>query len=650
MKKSYAILILVFIILLFNNLYPRAIDVEGTYKTITIAGDDTLPPFEYIDEKGIYKGFNVDIMRAISIEEGIEIEIIPMTWYQAMDKLNQGEIDAIQGMKYSKTRDMNYDFSDPYIQTSHSIFVKNDNKYIHEINDLQDKRVAIQKNDISKYLLASRDIRNLIEVDNQEVALIKLINNEIDAYVGNELTGVYHIQKKGFEDKVKTVGDNLLLENYCVATLEGNEEVIKIFNDGIEKIISNGTYDKIYKKWFGQYFYDDSKILKNILLALAVVLLLVILITIFTVKWNRELKKKVDERTVELKRENILKEKILDSIFSYIIVVDKHKKILLMNDKAEVLIDSKKDTICVDNTVFSKMIDKGDLREVMQRGKEIKNKEVVSSLDNFSTYQYNLSPISIDNNNFGAVISIKDITEEKVLRESLIAKDKLKTLGRLAATVAHEIKNPLTAIKTYVQLIPAKLNNERFREKLLEDVPREIERLDKFINDLLNYSRPRKGKKEEINLQDVVKGTLRFLNREAKKNKVEMSCNIDRHLRIVASRDQIKQILMNLLLNAIDAVREVNNPRVRVYSVMNGQYINLIVEDNGKGFDTDLKDKIFEPYYTTKLDGVGLGLAITQQLVKKNNGEISVDSRLGIGTKFIITLGHSRNNTLNPGE
>ncbi|WP_432405185.1 transporter substrate-binding domain-containing protein [Wukongibacter sp. M2B1] len=638
MKKSYSIFILALIILLCNILYTKAIDVEGTYKTITIAGDDALPPFEYIDENGIYKGFNVDIMRAISIEKGIEIEIIPMTWYQAMDKLNKGEIDAVQGMKYSKTRDINYDFSDPYIQTSHSIFVRNDNKYIHEINDLQDKRVAIQKNDISKYLLANRDIENVIEVDNQEVALIKLINNEIDAYVGNKLTGVYHIQKKDFEDKVKIVGDDLLLENYCVAALDGNEEIIEIFNDGIEKIISNGTYDKIYKKWFGQYFYDNSKILKNILLALAVLLILVILITIFTVKWNRQLKKKVEERTTELNRENILKEKILDSIFSYIIVVDKHKNILLMNDKADSLIDSKNDTICVENTVFNKIIDKGDLREVIEMGKEIKNKEVVSSVDNFSTYEYNLSPISIDNNNFGAVISIKNITEEKVLRESLVAKDKLKTLGRLSATVAHEIKNPLTAIKTYVQLIPTKINNERFREKLLKDVPREIERLDKFINDLLNYSRPKRGKKEEINLNELVKSTLSFLDREAKKNNIEMSCNIDKNLRILASRDQMKQILMNLLLNAIDAVREVKNPHIRVYSVINGQYINLIVEDNGNGFDIDLKDRIFEPYYTTKSDGVGLGLAITHQLVKENNGEISVDSRLGIGTRFIITL------------
>lgn len=639
MKKLFTIFTLVFLILILSNFYSETLyDDEKEYLTITIAGDDSFPPFEYVDEKGIYKGFNIDIMRAVSIEKGIDIEIIPMPWYQAIEALNDGKIDAIQGMKFSKSRDMHYDFSIPYIETPNSIFVRNDNKYIHDIDDLKGKKVAIQKNDISKYLLSNRNIESLVEVNNQEEALIKLINKEIDAYVGNKLTGAYYIQKKGFEEYVKTVGENLLVENYCVVTLEGNEEIISIFNDGIKKIINNGTYDKIYKKWFGEYFYDDSKILKNILIALTIVFLLVVFITMLTVSWNRKLKKKVEESTMELKKENILKEKILDSIFSYILVVDRDKKILLMNDKAKKLINDKKHSLYFDNTILAKIIDNNDINEVIHKGVEIKNKEVVSSIDNFSTYQYNFSPIPIDNNNFGAVISIKDITEEKTLRERLIATDKLKTLGRLAATVAHEIKNPLTAIKTYVDLLRIKINNEEFREKLLEDVPKEIERLDKFVNNLLNYSRHKKEEKTKLNVKEVVMNTLNFLKREIKKHNIEMSCEIEEDALILASEDQIKHILMNLLLNAIDAVKDNEAPIIKVYSSINNQYIKLIIEDNGKGIDEKKLGKVFEPYYTTKKEGVGLGLSITQQMVKKNGGEISVKSELGIGTKFIITL------------
>lgn len=639
MKKLFTIFTLVFLILILSNFYSETLyDDEKEYLTITIAGDDSFPPFEYVDEKGIYKGFNIDIMRAVSIEKGIDIEIIPMPWYQAIEALNDGKIDAIQGMKFSKSRDMHYDFSIPYIETPNSIFVRNDNKYIHDIDDLKGKKVAIQKNDISKYLLSNKNIESLVEVNNQEEALIKLINKEIDAYVGNKLTGAYYIQKKGFEEYVKTVGENLLVENYCVVTLEGNEEIISIFNDGIKKIINNGTYDKIYKKWFGEYFYDDSKILKNILIALTIVFLLVVFITMLTVSWNRKLKKKVEESTMELKKENILKEKILDSIFSYILVVDRDKKILLMNDKAKKLINDKKHSLYFDNTILAKIIDNNDINEVIYNGVEIKNKEVVSSIDNFSTYQYNFSPIPIDNNNFGAVISIKDITEEKTLRERLIATDKLKTLGRLAATVAHEIKNPLTAIKTYVDLLRIKINNEEFREKLLEDVPKEIERLDKFVNNLLNYSRHKKEEKTKLNIREVVMNTLNFLKREIKKHNIEMSCEIEEDALILASEDQIKHILMNLLLNAIDAVKDNEAPIIKVYSSINNQYIKLIIEDNGKGIDEKKLGKVFEPYYTTKKEGVGLGLSITQQMVKKNGGEISVKSELGIGTKFIITL------------
>ncbi len=234
---------------------------------LRIAGDNNYPPYEFVDEDGNYRGFNVDMMRAIAIELGIDIELIPMSWQEAMEALEKGgEVDAVQGMTKSSMREEKFDFSSPLVTNSQAIFVLKDINYICDLKDLAGKKVSFQRADVS-YELA-QDIKGIkpIIMTNQEEAIDLLLQGEVDAFVGNRLTGIYYLQREENFDKVKIVGgEPMHITEYCTSVQKGDKEVLNKINLGLNRIKKNGTYDKIYQKWFGETFVDKSRHFRNLL-------------------------------------------------------------------------------------------------------------------------------------------------------------------------------------------------------------------------------------------------------------------------------------------------------------------------------------------------------------------------------------------------
>lgn len=191
MKRILSILTI--IIILFTSSSSRA---NAHKRVIKIGGDNNYPPYEFTDEDGNFRGFNVDMMRAIGIELGLEIELIPMSWQEAMEALERGEVDAIQGMTKSKIREEKFDFTLPLVTNSQAIFVLKDTNYISSIEDLKGRKASFQEGDISYEL--SLEVKNIIHYirTNQEEAIDLLLDGQVDAFIGNRLTGIYYLQKK----------------------------------------------------------------------------------------------------------------------------------------------------------------------------------------------------------------------------------------------------------------------------------------------------------------------------------------------------------------------------------------------------------------------------------------------------------------------
>ncbi|MED4780043.1 transporter substrate-binding domain-containing protein [Brevibacillus choshinensis] len=627
-------------------------------KVIRIAGDNNFPPFEYFAQSGVFSGFNVDIMNAISIETGMRIEFIPLPWNEALEALRNGQVDAVQGMKYSPARDKLYDFSAPYFLSSQGIFVRTDNMHIFEIGDLNGRKVSIQKADIAGDLFRELQKTNFIETDSQEEAVQLLLDGKVDAFVGNRITGQYFLQKNNQQSQIKIVGDPINPTNYGVAVLPKNAQLLTEINKAILKIKQNGTYDKIERKWFGEYIMPSTLNLDRLRLFLEWGSGIGLLIVLGFLWWNRMLKKEVQRRTFQihainreleekmaLLEENLqFQQQLLNSTYSFYVTLTQHGRIFLMNRKAVDFLDADQHLVGLpmSGTILAEFIPSGQVEDVLQKGSTFLEQEIVWERERDGQAQqlvirYNIFPITSNAKEItGAIINFHDVTKQKDMEKKLESENRLRSLGQLILGIAHEIRNPLTSILTYTQLLPTKFDNPKFRNFFAQQVPSEILRLNDLVNDLLEYARPKPPHPTRFRAAELMEAVLQLCSQKAKEKKILVSLDLPTDLYIQADVNQTKQMWINVVLNAIESMDEKGKLSIRGYS--EGQMAVIEVEDNGHGMTPEDKYRIFEPFFSTKAHGVGLGLSITYQLIKENGGAINLHSQPGNGTTMIICL------------
>jgi signal transduction histidine kinase len=224
-------------------------------------------------------------------------------------------------------------------------------------------------------------------------------------------------------------------------------------------------------------------------------------------------------------------------------------------------------------------------------------------------------------------------------REQLARADRLAALGTLAAAVAHDIRNPLVSVQTFIQLLPERLHDDEFRTTFRDLALNEIERICTLINDLLAFSRPAPTAREPADLGELVRQIARLLEVEARKHDVTVTCGGDPVLPPVAvDSGQVKQVLLNVILNAIQASAPGRAVEVttRVLRDGGGGWCVVSVADTGPGIAPEHRDEIFDPFFTTKDAGSGLGLYIAQTIVREHGGYIAAGPRDGGGTLFSI--------------
>ncbi|UFJ42485.1 transporter substrate-binding domain-containing protein [Brevibacillus humidisoli] len=639
-------------------LMTKEVSRADNQQVIRIAGDNNFPPFEYIGEAGSYTGFNIDVLNAVSIETGLKIEYVPMSWNQALSALRNGIVDAVQGMKYSRSRDVTYDFSKPYFISSQGIFVLKNNMFIHHIRDLEGRRVALQKGDIANDLLSQLERTEFVATESQEEAIQLLLNGQVDAFVGNRITGQYFIQRKNQQSLIKIVGEPINPTDYGVAVMPHNRELLSMINQGIEQIKRNGTYEKIERKWFGEYIMPSAVKLQRVLFYLQLGLAASLLIFLGVAWWNRQLKREVTKRTNEISAINVqLQEKmrqlqenlqfqqqLLDSTYSSYVTLDRAMNILMNNRKAldYLLLDQPIIGHNLTETVLSQFIPVREVALTLSDGTVHQQQECRWSPPQWQSerervIRYSIYPIYGTSMVItGAIINFQDVTEQKEMEKKIEREDRLRSLGQLMLGIAHEIRNPLMSILTYTQLLPKKFDNAKFREFFGQQVPKEIQRLNALVGDLLEYAQPKHSQPTRFSVERLVESVLVLLKPRIKEKQLVVETELSEGVFALADPHQIKQVMINLVINAIDAMESGGVLRVRAY--YEEQITVVEVEDNGYGIPDEELDRIFEPFHTSKPHGVGLGLSISYQLIKKNNGVIDVKSQRNQGTTMIIQL------------
>lgn len=227
-------------------------------------------------------------------------------------------------------------------------------------------------------------------------------------------------------------------------------------------------------------------------------------------------------------------------------------------------------------------------------------------------------------------------------REHLLQSEKLAMVGKLAAGVAHSVRNPLTSVKMRLFSLERTLELTHLQKEDFDVISDEIRHIDAILQNFLEFSRPPKLKIQNISLSDVVDMSVQLLRHRVESYGAELELTRQQRLPLIeGDPEQLKEVLVNLIINACEAMGEggkIHIQELQGFSEPMGRVVVLQISDNGPGIPAAIRDKVFQPFFSTKEEGTGLGLSIVKRIIEDHKGCMSLRSRKGKGTTFIITL------------
>jgi len=241
----------------------------------------------------------------------------------------------------------------------------------------------------------------------------------------------------------------------------------------------------------------------------------------------------------------------------------------------------------------------------------------------------------------GKVMLIRDLTKVKRLESELQRSERLAVIGKMAAGVAHELRNPLSSIKGLTLLLKSKLASDSDGVEAADTLVGEVERLNRSIGELLDYAKPGSLILEPCQVTTILEKTLSLVEPEFAIYGVRLDREIEEGLpNVLIDKDKLSQVLLNILLNALQAMEDIEGQRILTVSVHSeSDWVVLSIADTGCGIVSQNLKKIFDPYFTTKNNGTGLGLALSLKIVEEHGAKLLVSSVVGEKTEFQLKLG-----------
>ncbi|MGD9238301.1 MAG: ATP-binding protein [Desulfobacterales bacterium] len=343
-----------------------------------------------------------------------------------------------------------------------------------------------------------------------------------------------------------------------------------------------------------------------------------------------------------LSRIKAFSDNIVENVPIGLLALDHQGRIAAFNRGAEAILQCSAPEVM--GQAASKCLPAELLKEInhSQTHDDIIEKEIEYTTAEGKTVPLEIGASSIkdENNDFvGNVLLFKDLTEVRALRQEIARNQRLATVGRLAAGVAHEIRNPLSSIKGFATYFKERYPDRPQDQQTATIMIQEVDRLNRVVGQLLEFSRPIAMKPQKVSLPSFIADSIKLIEDRAAEKKI--SIHVHNNARVDEVRidpDRINQVLLNLYLNAVDAMESGGELKVEISADGQDRDIVIQVSDTGSGISPEDLAKIFEPYFTTKSTGTGLGLAIAHNIIEAMGGSIKVTSNSGKGTSFRVTI------------
>jgi len=253
----------------------------------------------------------------------------------------------------------------------------------------------------------------------------------------------------------------------------------------------------------------------------------------------------------------------------------------------------------------------------------------------------------------GKIVVFRDLTNVYKIQEEILRMDRLVSLGKLASGIAHELRNPLAGIKTTAQALGEEMSEDDSRREYLHRITKEIDRLNDLLKTFFSFAKPQNLNLAHCHIKDIINEIIPFLIKEIADKGIRFVEAYHPQLpNIKVDKTQIHQVFLNLFLNAIQAMPNGGELKIEASPTIsdplkgfNQNYVRIVISDTGRGIPSQIVHKIFDPFFTTKPKGIGLGLSITYQIIKKHGGTIKVESEWEKGTSFAINLPETLENS-----
>lgn len=656
------IVLLILMLMIFMSL-AVLVQLQPAYANsinlLRVGFDPNLPPYQYFED-GEYKGLLIDLMNQIAEDSNLEIELIPMPLNEAIEHFKMKEIDMILGIRYTRALEEVMDFSDSLVQSKVSFIMPNEkSEEIRNKLNVEPFIIAVERDSAEYEFVRNIKKANFNLAFNQESVIALLLMGRADTMIG-----VKHVAEYTF-DRYNLSGEYTISDvyetpvYYHLGVSHEMPGLMNLINSSLRDIKLSGEYEDIYNRWINDLNLERQKQMVRYMTVFTVSAVFVIVAGLLI---NLQLKRKVniktkelsdsnvklEEKILEIRQSNDLKNLIVESSPRSIVIFDNEGKIISMNESSLKLCGCEKPLIgdsIYELVPINLML--GSIERVLKYGESFVEKEMsYATPQKQMTFRYVIYPL-FDHvkTTRGAIITIEDITEEKILRAQAQEKEKNQALVQIISGIAHEIRNPLTSIKTYIELLPRKKDNVDFQNQIATVVPHEVERVNKLIEQLIDYAKPREKIIELANLSDVIDYCTTLFAPVLQQNDILIYRQMDGNYYIMVDMNQLKQVIINLILNAIDAVNERKAVisdnriyRINIEVFRKNDRVCISIDDNGIGMADDELKNVFELFYTTKVGGSGIGLPLSRQLIEDNDGTIDIRSDKNKGSTIYITF------------
>lgn len=648
MKKRICLVMLIGS--LFLSMLPDH-QANALNRYLRVGLNTSTPPFQFIDKEGACTGIHIDMMNAIAALDNYKVEFFPYASNRdCLEALSAGEIDVVLGAIPSAGDDLpGYSYTDPLTSSQLCMIVAND-----ALSTGGRITTAIFASEtIQHTLLANLGIYQFIAVGNQMMVYDRHMEDPDSAMIGIKDSLIYQLARDGADNDYTVRYNYLGALEFTMVVRSSDSELLRAMNTSINQFKATQQYENICNKWLPASTKEArfQRTLRIVSIVFVIAVLAALSYVILMRRIQQVLRRRVAEQTEEiqaaklalerqyeqLQDESDLRNRIIKYSPSGMMLVDLNYTITLMNKSACTIAGVTKAPI------GEKALSVPVFREILQR--EGDSLFINGTMVERSTLRIGDSPIRTRSYSYmthqiirygkvdGVLLTVQDVTKAERLQQEEFERQKSSALTRIAAGIAHEIRNPLMTIRTFASLIGTKGDNKQVQESFAMYVPNEVDRINRLVDNLIHYAKPTKRHPERVCVEEIVSDSLSLIRPVLRKSAFQLAQDITPGLYVFADRDQIKQVMINTLLNGIEAMEakcaEGTPDAPLTLTVQSGEQdgkVSITIRDEGTGMTEQELSICRDPFFSTKETGTGLGLALCEQYIKENRGIMEIDS------------------------